>query len=328
MKKLVSIALALVLALGMCLSAGAQEDAAIRVASLKGPTTMGMAKLIKDSEAGTTQNKYEFTMAGAADEIVPLMVRGELDMALIPCNLASVLYNNTKGAVEVLAVNTLGVLYVLEAGDTVHSVADLAGKTVYSTGKNTTPQYALNYVLAKNGLDPEKDLTVEYKSEATEVAAALANGSATLAMLPQPFVTSVLMQNDKFHIALDVTELFNDAAALKGQEGAVMSMGCVIVRRDFAEANPDKVAAFLEAYEKSVAFVNSDAAAAGQMVEEQGVMPKAAIATKAIPNCHIVFVTGAEMKAQIEPFFQVLFDANPKSIGGEMPADDFYYGVE
>ena len=166
MKKLVSIALALVLALGMCLSAGAQEDAAIRVASLKGPTTMGMAKLIKDSEAGTTQNKYEFTMAGAADEIVPLMVRGELDMALIPCNLASVLYNNTKGAVEVLAVNTLGVLYVLEAGDKVNSVADLAGKTVYSTGKNTTPQYALNYVLSKNGLDPEKDLTVEYKSEA------------------------------------------------------------------------------------------------------------------------------------------------------------------
>lgn len=320
MKKLVSIALALVLALGMCLSAGAQEDAAIRVASLKGPTTMGMAKLIKDSEAGTTQNKYEFTMAGAADEIVPLMVRGELDMALIPCNLASVLYNNTKGAVEVLAVNTLGVLYVLEAGDTVHSVADLAGKTVYSTGKNTTPQYALNYVLAKNGLDPEKDLTVEYKSEATEVAAALANGSATLAMLPQPFVTSVLMQNSNVRVALSLTEEWN-----KVSDGSDLVTGVVVARREFVESHPEQVKAFLEEYAASTEYVVAHPAEASVWIEELGVVAKAALAEKAIPQCNIVCITGEEMKKDVSGYLAALCEQNPEAVGGTLPDDAFYY---
>ena len=320
MKKLVSIALALVLALGMCLSAGAQEDAAIRVASLKGPTTMGMAKLIKDSEAGTTLNRYEFTMAGAPDEIVPLMVRGELDMALIPCNLASVLYNNTKGAVEALAVNTLGVLYVLEAGDTVNSVADLAGKTVYSTGKNTTPQYALNYVLAKNGLDPEKDLTVEYKSEATEVAAALANGSATLAMLPQPFVTSVLMQNQNVRVALSLTEEWN-----KVSDGSDLVTGVVVARREFVESHPEQVEAFLEEYAASTEYVVAHPAEASVWIEELGVVAKAALAEKAIPQCNIVCITGEEMKKDVSGYLTALYDQNPESVGGTLPDDAFYY---
>lgn len=320
MKKFLCFALALVLALSMSLCACAQEETVVRVASLKGPTTMGMAKLIKDSEAGTTTNRYEFTMSGAADEIVPLMVRGELDLALIPCNLASVLYNNTQGAVEVLAVNTLGVLYVLEAGEEIQSVADLAGKTVYSTGKNTTPQYALNYVLAKNGLDPEKDLTVEYKSEATEVAAALANGSATVAMLPQPFVTSVLSQNENVRVALSLTEEWDKVSP----ESSLLT-GVVLARREFVESHPEAVEAFLTEYAASTEYVNANPAEASVWIEELGVVAKAALAEKAIPQCNIVCITGEEMKQDVSGYLAALYEQNPESVGGVLPDDAFYY---
>ena len=319
MKKLFAALLALCMVFS--LSAVALAEDTVNVYALKGPTGIGMVQIMAEND-GT----YAFTLAGAPDEVVAAVASGNADIAAVPTNLAATLNKKTNGNVQLLALNTLGVLSILSDDDSIKTVQDLAGKTIYATGQGSTPEYVLNYILEANDLTDK--VTVEYKAEHSELATLAAAGEVHLALLPEPHVTSVLMQNDKFHIALDVTELFNDAAALKGQEGAVMSMGCVIVRRDFAEANPDKVAAFLEAYEKSVAFVNSDAAAAGQMVEKQGVMPKAVIATKAIPNCHIVFVTGAEMKAQIEPFFQVLFDANPKSIGGEIPADDFYYGVE
>lgn len=320
MKKLISLALAVVLVLALGVCASAQEDAVIRVASLKGPTTMGLVKLIKDNEAETSANRYDFTLAGAADEIVPLMVRGELDMALVPCNLASVLYNNTQGAVQVLAVNTLGVLYVLENGDSIQSAADLAGKTVYSTGKNTTPQYALNYVLSKNGLDPEKDLTVEYKSEATEVAAALANGSATVAMLPQPFVTSVLAQNQNVRVALSLTEEWN-----KVSDGSDLVTGVVLARREFVENNPQAVQAFLAEYAASTEYVNANPAEASVWIEELGIVAKAALAEKAIPQCNIVCITGEEMKKDISGYLAALYDQNPESVGGTLPDDAFYY---
>lgn len=320
MKKLISLALAIVLVLALGVCASAQEDAVIRVASLKGPTTMGLVKLIKDNEAETSANRYDFTLAGAADEIVPLMVRGELDMALVPCNLASVLYNNTQGAVQVLAVNTLGVLYVLENGDSIQSAADLAGKTVYSTGKNTTPQYALNYVLSRNGLDPEKDLTVEYKSEATEVAAALANGSATVAMLPQPFVTSVLAQNQNVRVALSLTEEWN-----KVSDGSDLVTGVVLARREFVENNPQAVQAFLAEYAASTEYVNANPAEASVWIEELGIVAKAALAEKAIPQCNIVCITGEEMKKDISGYLAALYDQNPESVGGTLPDDAFYY---
>jgi len=320
MKKLISLVLSLVLVLSMGAFALAEEENVIRVASMKGPTTMGMVKLIKDDEAGASVNNYDFTLAGAADEIVPLMVRGELDIALVPCNLASVLYNNTKGAVQILAVNTLGVLYVLEAGDTVNSVADLAGKTIYSTGKNTTPQYGLNYVLSKNGLDPEKDLTVEYKSEPTEVAAALANGSATVAMLPQPFVTSVLMQNSNVRVALSLTDEWN-----KVSEDSAMVTGVVIARREFVENNPGAVAAFMTEYQASTEYVNANPAEAAVWIEELGIVAKAALAQKAIPQCNIVCITGEEMKLDVSGYLTALYEQNPEAVGGNLPDDSFYY---
>ena len=266
---------------------------------------------------------YAFALAGAPDEAVAAVASGSADIAAVPTNLAATLYNKTNGNVQLLALNTLGVLHILEAGESIQSVEDLAGRTLYATGQGSTPEYVLNYILSQYGLTDQ--VTVEYKAEHSELATLAAAGEVDLVMLPEPNVTSVLMNNADFREALDVTELFGQAAEKAGQGGTVLSMGCVIVRRDFAEQNPEAVSAFMDAYAASVAFVNGDVEAASALVEEQGILPKAAVAARAIPNCHIVFVEGEEMKAQIGPFFQMLYDANPASVGGALPGEDFYY---
>ena len=318
MKKLFAALLALCMMM-MGLSAVAEEP--MRVYALKGPTGIGMVQMMADP-----QDAWEFTLAGAPDEVVAAVVSGNADLAAVPTNLAATLYQKTKGNVQLLALNTLGVLSIVTDDTSIRTVADLAGKTIYATGQGSTPEYVLNYILEANEL--KDSVTVEYKAEHAELATLAAAGKVHVALLPEPHVTSVLAQNADFRIALDVTELFNQAAELKGQSGAEMSMGCVIVRKAYAQEHPQQVADFLAAYGKSVAAVNADPVGAGQLVEAQGIMPKAAVAAKAIPNCHLVFVTGDEMKAQIEPFFQVLHDANPASVGGALPAADFYYGAE
>lgn len=316
MKKILALALALCMALSLVTLASAEE--ATSVYALMGPTGIGMVSLMEDHA-----DEYAFTLVGAPDAVVSAIASGEADIAAVPTNLAATLYNKTKGNVQLLALNTLGVLSILEMGDTIQSVEDLAGKTLYATGQGSTPEYVLNYILAANGLTDS--VTVEYKSEHAELATLAAAGDVDLVLLPEPHVTSVLSQNAQYRIALDVTTLFEEAAAKNGEENSTMSMGCVIVRKDFAQANPEKVAAFMEAYAQSIEFVNSDVEAASQLVEKHGIMPKAAVAAKAIPNCHIVYIDGEEMKAQIEPFFQMLFAANPASVGGALPAEDFYY---
>lgn len=317
MKKYFSLLIALALLAALALPALA-EDAPINVLALKGPTGIGMVQMM-DQNDGT----YAFTLAGAPDEAVAAVASGSADIAAVPTNLAATLYNKTSGNVQLLALNTLGVLHILEAGESIQSVEDLAGRTLYATGQGSTPEYVLNYILSQYGLTDQ--VTVEYKAEHSELATLAAAGEVDLVMLPEPNVTSVLMNNADFREALDVTELFGQAAEKAGQGGTVLSMGCVIVRRDFAEQNPEAVAAFMDAYAASVAFVNADVEAASALVEEQGILPKAAVAARAIPNCHIVFIEGDEMKAQIGPFFQMLYDANPASVGGALPGEDFYY---
>ena len=317
MKKYFSLLIALALLAALALPALA-EDAPINVLALKGPTGIGMVQMM-DQNDGT----YAFALAGAPDEAVAAVASGSADIAAVPTNLAATLYNKTNGNVQLLALNTLGVLHILEAGESIQSVEDLAGRTLYATGQGSTPEYVLNYILSQYGLTDQ--VTVEYKAEHSELATLAAAGEVDLVMLPEPNVTSVLMNNADFREALDVTELFGQAAEKAGQGGTVLSMGCVIVRRDFAEQNPEAVSAFMDAYAASVAFVNGDVEAASALVEEQGILPKAAVAARAIPNCHIVFVEGEEMKAQIEPFFQMLYDANPASVGGALPGEDFYY---
>ena len=268
---------------------------------------------------------YAFTLAGAPDEVVAAVASGNADIAAVPTNLAATLYNKTAGKVQLAALNTLGVLHILSSDESLQNVADLAGRTLHATGQGSTPEYVINYILEANGLKDQ--VNVVYYAEHAELATLAAAGKVDVALLPEPHVTSVLNQNANFGLALDVTALFNEAAAARG-ENAVLSMGCVIVRKEWAEQNPQKLADFMAAYAASVEFVNADPEAASVMVEAQGIIPKAAVARKAIPNCHIVFIQGEEMKTQIAPFFTVLYNANPKSVGGTLPGEDFYFIAE
>lgn len=316
MKKFVSLILAVFMLLTFVACAESAEKATVRVGSLKGPTSMGLVQLMNAEE---TANNYEFTVEATADAITPALIRGEMDIALVPANLASVLYNKTEGAVQVAAINTLGVLYVLENGETIQSAADLKGKKIFSTGKGTTPEYALNYILRGNGIDPENDVEIEFLSEAAEVASALAADTASLAVLPQPFVTSVLMQNENVRVALSLTDEWD-----KIGDGSAMITGVAVVRKEFAENNPEAVQAFLTEYAASTAYTNDNPAEAAEWIVELGIVGKAPIAEKAIPNCNIVCITGEEMQTKVSGYLGALYEQDPAAVGGNLPAEDFY----
>ena len=288
---------------------------ALRVAGLKGPTTMGLVNMLTSDAADT----IDFTMYGAADEVVPLLVKGDIDAAAVPANLAATLYQKTNGAVEVACVNTLGVLYIVENGETVNSVADLKGQTLVTTGKGTTPEYVLRYVLSQNGLDPDTDVTIEYCSEATEALSKVQAGEVSIAMLPQPFVTSALSQVEGLRVALDMNEEWQKVA------GSKLVTGVLVVRKDAVDADPARFASFMDAYQASVDAANTDVEGTAALCEQYGIVAKAALAQKALPQCNIVFETGDQMKVDLSTYYQVLFDADPTSVGGNMPADDFYY---
>jgi NitT/TauT family transport system substrate-binding protein len=292
----------------------------IKLATLKGPTGLGMLKLMSDNDAKTAANNYAFTLVSSPDEIVSKIATGEIDAAAVPTNLAATLYNKTSGKVQLAAINTLGVLSVLTNGENIASVKDLKGKTIYASGQGSTPEYALNYILKQNGLEVDKDVKVEYKAEHAELAALVISGKAKIAVLPEPFVTQVMIKNKGVKIALNVTEEWNKVAGDK----SVLTMGCLIVRKDFAEKNKAAFDKFLDEYKASAAYTTSSVNAAAALSEKYGVMP-AAVAKKAIPNCNIVYIDGADMKAKIPDFLKILFTANPKSVGGKLPGDDFYY---
>lgn len=285
----------------------------IKVGALKGPTAMGMAKLLDDDQ-------YEFTLAASPDEIVPAVVQGSVDIAAVPSNLASVLYQKTDKEVSVIAVNTLGVLYIVENGNEVQSVEDLKGKTIYASGKGATPEYALNTVLTANGIDPASDVTVEYKSEHAEVVAALLQDPNAVGMLPQPFVTTALMKNDQMRTALDLNDLWT---ASQGDASGLVT-GVAIVRNEYLKDHKDEVNAFMDAYKESVDFVNSDAEGAAEIIGNHDIIAKE-VAAKAIPECSISFIEGSEMKAMLSGYLETLFAQNPQIIGGSMPDDNFYY---
>lgn len=294
----------------------------LRIAGLKGPTTMGLVNLLSMEQAGTAAMDYDLQLYGAADEIVPLLIKGELDMAAIPANLAATLYQKTSGGIQAVAVNTLGVLYVVEQGDTVHSMADLKGRTILSTGKGTTPEYVLRYLLTANGLDPDKDVDIQYYSEATEVTAQMATTQDAIAVLPQPYVTAAGLKDDTLRVALDLTAEWDKVADTQ------LITGVTVVRKAYAEEHPDVVAAFLADYAQSVNAANTDLEGTAALCEEQGVVAKAAIAKKALPNCNIVCLTGEELKADVSGYLQVLYDADPAAVGGTLPGEDFYWTAQ
>lgn len=304
----------------------AAEPIAVRAAALKGPTAMGLVKFMSEVDAGNLKDEdYSFRIVASADEVAPLISKSEVDIAAVPANLASVLYNKTSGAVRVIAVNTLGVLYICELGDTVNTVADLRGKTISSAGKGATPEYALEYVLRANGLDPTTDVTIEWKSEHAECVAALAQDATAIAMLPQPFVTTAQAKNDQIRVALDLNQEWAAACEAEGRDGKLIT-GVAVVRSEFADAHPEAVDAFLGHYRESVEFVNANTDEAAALVGGYEIVPEA-VAKKALPACNITFVDGADMKEQLGGYLEVLADQNADAVGGKLPGDDFYYGA-
>lgn len=294
------------------------DGTTIRVGSLKGPTTMGLVNLMKASDEERSQGKYEFTMASDPSEIVASIASGDLDIALVPANLAATLYNKTKGGVSVLDINTLGVLYCVTADESIASVKDLSGKTVLTTGQGATPEYAMNYLLEANGVT---DCTLEFHSEASEIAALLKEDPNRIAVLPQPFVTAAEAQNDQLKTAFSLTDEWDKVT----DNGSRFLTGATIVRKAFLEEHPDAAAVFLREQEASADEANTNVEGTAALVAEYGIIEKAPIAQKALPYCNIVCITGEDMKTALSGYLDVLYQADPSSVGGSLPADDFYY---
>lgn len=315
-RKLLSLLVALSL---LALPAAFAEKASpVRVGALKGPTAMGMVQMMADKA-----DAYDFTLAAAPDEIVPLLVKGELDIAAVPANLGSVLYNNTQGAVKALAINTLGVLYIVERGDTVHSVADLKGRTLVTAGKGSTPEYALNYILTGNGLNPETDLTVEFKSEHAECLAAMLQDESIVAMLPQPFATVAQTKAEDMRVALDLTREW-DALQEGAEAPSAMITGIAVARADFIQAQPEALAQFMADYAESVKFVQENVEEAAALIGSFDIF-EAGPARKALPYCNIVFIAGEDMKTRLSGYLEALMAQDPAAVGGALPGEDFYY---
>ncbi len=312
MKKIIPILIiAILLTFTACGKEVTEEKKTVNIGGLKGPTSIGMLKLLDDE-------KYQLTMGAAADEITPKFLQGELDIISVPANLASVLYSKTNGNIETIAVNTLGVIYIVEnGGNEINSIADLKGKTIYATGKDTTPEYALTYLLSENGLSTD-DVNIIWKSEPTEVVSQMAIEEHSIAMLPQPFVTVAETKLPNLRIAVDMTKAWDEL-----DNGSKFITSVIITRKDFANENPDVVEAFLEDYEISVNYMNENLEEAGALCEQYDIV-KSAIAKKAIPYCNMVCITGDDMKTALEGYLIILYDENKTAVGEKLPLEDFY----
>jgi len=315
MKKLIFVVLLFLLA---ACSQENDEAVTVRIAALRGPTALGLLHMMDETRQGELD--YDFTLLGSPDEVPPLLVRGEIDIAAVPGNLAAILYAAQGVDVQALAVVTLGVLHIVDTTGEIHNIEDLRGRTIFVSPPGATPEFALNYVLTQNGLTPGTDVNIEFRAEHTEIAALLENGQAQIALLPEPFVSTVLARVDGLRIALDLTEEWNRVQA---DYGLIMSV--VVGRREFIEQNPAVVEALLREYAESVNFVVSNIPAAAELAVTHSIIPSVAIAEAALPRTHIVFITGEEMRRNLTGFYNVLLNENPASVGGAIPGDDFFH---
>lgn len=321
-KKILLLAAMAALTLGLLAGCGQQEGpATVRIGGLKGPTSMGLVFLQEQAENGQAKQAYEFTLAVAADELLPLMIKGELDIALIPANVASVLYGKTEGGISVLNINTLGVLYMVSGDDSIDSVESLRGRTIYLTGKGTTPDYVLQYLLTANGI-PVTESTLEYRSEATEVAALLAEQPQAIGLLPQPFVTVACTQNEELRVVLDMNEQWN---LVQGEGGSSMVTGVTVVRNAFLQEHPEAVATFMTEHAASVRAIQEDPDKGAELVVAAGIIAREPIARKAIPQCNITCLDREDMRQALSGYLQVLYDLDPQAVGGALPEESFYY---
>lgn len=325
MRKVTAVALSFAMLgalLTGCGSGKAEEKVTVKVGALKGATTLGLLPLEDKAANGEAGENYEFSMMTAADELLPMMIKGELDIALLPSNVASILYQKTNGGVTVIDINTLGVLYMVSGDSSVTGVEDLEGRTIYLTGKGTTPDYVLHYILSGNGMDADSDCTLEYKSEATEVAALLAENPDAIGLLPQPFVTAACAQNDALSVIQDMNAEWEK---LQGEDGSRLVTGVTVVRNEFLQEHENAVVTFMEEHQASAQSMNSDVENGAKLAAASGIIAKEPIALKAIPKCNITYIDGADMKQALSGYLEVLYEQNPESIGGALPGDDFYY---
>lgn len=299
-----------------------QQRTRVRIGVLNGPTGMGAVRLMQDNKEENTLNRYDFQQFSAPTDILPLLIKGELDIAAVPTNLAATLYNKTKGGVKLLALNTLGVLYVLSRDERVKSLSDLEGRKVVISGQGSTPEYAFDYILDSNGIKDK--VNVEFAADHSSLVAMCAAGTADTVVLPEPFATVLLSKNIGFNRCIDLNKEWDSAS--RGQ--SIFSMGCLVVRAEFAQQQPEAVADFLNEYGKSVEYVNADNDSAAQLIKEFGIVADAEIAKAALPQCNIVCIDGQDMKAKTDAFLKLMHGYNPQSVGGSVPGDDFYYEAE
>lgn len=329
MKKRLSVILISILMLAILIGCGNKkenevkakvEQGKIKVKALKGPPAVSMVKLFADNETGKTLNKYETSIINSVDEVVATVAKKDYDIITIPSNLASVMYNKTNGDVKIASILALGINYIVGNNDTVKSIQDLKGKTIYTFGKGATPEIVLNYVLKGNGLEPGKDVKIEFKSEATEVAAVLASEKDAIAMLPEPFLSSAQVKNPKLKVLISMGDEWDK---VKGTLPKSQISGVVIVRKEFAEKNPEAVKNFLKEYQESIQFLSANPDEAAKLTGKYGIVPEP-VAKRAIPRANITFIAGNEMKEKMKEYLKILYKANPKSVGGKLPKDDFY----
>ena len=296
----------------------------VRLAVISGPTGIGAAKLLTDSDRGETVNHYTYTIASDNNEVVSGLTsqEGEFDIAMVASNMAANLYNKTDGDVRILALGTQGVLHILEGsgGTAIQSMADLKGKTIYATGQGANPEYILRHLLTENGLDPDKDVEIVF-ADPTEISAKLLSGEIDTAMLPVPAATAAIAKSQgSVRDAIDLTQAWNDL-----DNGSQLIMSAVVARADFIEEHPQAVQTFLREYEGSVTYVRDNPELAAELVAQLGITPSATIAQQAIPQCNLVFLSGADMKPAISGYFEVLYDIDPTAVGGALPDDGIYY---
>jgi len=316
MKKMAKILLVAMLVFSLLIPASlAESTPVVRVGGLNGPTGMALAHIMTEND-GT----YEFTMAGAPTELTAQIIAGNVDIAAVPINLGSVLYNKTQGGVKGLSLITRGMLYVLERGDSIKTVADLEGKNIVAAGQGSTPEYVTNYILEANNVKAN----VEFTSEHAEVTTLALNGMADIVLVPEPHVTNLMMKDPSFRVALDITEEFAAAAKKNGYDNAQLSMSVVIVRTEFYNDHPELVAEFLKDLSASITFANENVAQAAQEIAQHGIIANAKVAEKALPSCALVYIAGEDMQAQAAPLYEILHAANPASVGGKVPGEDFY----
>jgi NitT/TauT family transport system substrate-binding protein len=288
------------------------------VESLRGPTGLGIAKLAGDNPILPGDFDVEYRFSSAPDVTVSNVLSGEADIAALPTNVAARLYS-AGVPYRILAVNTLGVLYIVSTDPAIEDLGDLEGRELLVSGRGANPDIILRALLEGRGIDPDEDLAIRYANH-TEAAQLLLSGREQSALLPEPFVTRVLQQSPGARIAVDIQEEWQRQLGA----GSTIGLGCIVVHNRLVEEEPAFVATFLEEYLASVEWVRSNPEQAGPIVEELGVGFTAEEAREAIPRANLVGLFGVEAYRAIDPYFRALYAFDPASLGGSLPGQDLF----